>query len=109
YVADGLETEDWVEVTQRHYGFSNLNALQTTWLDWVRQGSPALDVATIAQHDRSQGSATQLASAAAPSEGAEGDVVVRAQNQGRLGDFLAKLNPLRRASPSSTAKPSVYD
>lgn len=113
YVGEGLEIEDWVAATQRHYGFSNLNALQTTWLDWVRQGSPALNVASIAQNDRSQGgtpgSATQLAGAATPGSAGGNDVVVRAQNQNRLGDFLSKLNPLRRASPSSTAKPSVYD
>jgi hypothetical protein len=42
YLADGLKREDWVAVTQQHYGFDGLGTLQNTWLDWVRQGSPKM-------------------------------------------------------------------
>lgn len=40
FVGDGLETEDWVGMLNRHYGISSLGQLQNTWLDWVAQGSP---------------------------------------------------------------------
>lgn len=42
YLADGMEREQWIEATKRHYNFNDLAALQTTWLDWVRKGSPPL-------------------------------------------------------------------
>lgn len=40
FVREGLKSEQWVEVTHRHYGFASLAALQDAWLDWVRRGSP---------------------------------------------------------------------
>lgn len=43
YLSDGMGDENWTRATQKHYGVNNLAALQTTWLGWVRQGSPALD------------------------------------------------------------------
>ena len=43
YLSDGMSDENWTRATQKHYGVNNLAALQTTWLGWVRQGSPALD------------------------------------------------------------------
>lgn len=54
YVADGLQSEQWEDVTSRHYGFANLGSLQNSWLDWVRQGSPPIatdqQVASNAPH-----------------------------------------------------------
>ncbi len=41
YVGDGLGTNNWTAATRQHYGFHSLSDLQITWLDWVRQGSPA--------------------------------------------------------------------
>ena len=35
--------ENWSRATKQHYGYDNLLALQNTWLDWVRKGSPAID------------------------------------------------------------------
>jgi hypothetical protein len=57
YLREGMETEQWVEVTTRHYGYANLAVLQNTWLDWVRRGSPALPAAAdatnlVARQDR---------------------------------------------------------
>jgi hypothetical protein len=40
FVADGLESERWIEATDKHYSFRSLAQLQNEWLDWVRQGSP---------------------------------------------------------------------
>lgn len=41
FVADGLESDDWAAVLNKHYGISSLGQMQNTWLDWVAQGSPA--------------------------------------------------------------------
>jgi hypothetical protein len=42
YVGDGMNSNNWTQATQKHYGYGSLSELQVTWLDWVRRGSPAL-------------------------------------------------------------------
>jgi hypothetical protein len=42
YVGDGMNSNNWTQATQKHYGFSSLSELQVTWLEWVRRGSPDL-------------------------------------------------------------------
>jgi hypothetical protein len=42
YVGDGMSSGDWSGATRKHYNMKNLSELQLTWLDWVRQGSPAI-------------------------------------------------------------------
>jgi hypothetical protein len=44
FVADGMGDENWSRATKKFYGFNSLAVLQNNWLDWVRQGSPAIDV-----------------------------------------------------------------
>ncbi|MEX0678875.1 MAG: hypothetical protein WD063_17500 [Pirellulales bacterium] len=45
YLSDGLRDENWTRATKAHYGFDSLRTLQDRWLAWVKQGSPALNVA----------------------------------------------------------------
>ena len=40
FLSDGLQDENWPRAIREQYGYDNLWALQNTWLDWVRQGSP---------------------------------------------------------------------
>jgi hypothetical protein len=54
FVADGLKDDNWPRVMEKHYGYRNLQTLQDTWLGWVRQGRPPLQLASNAP--------TQLAS-----------------------------------------------
>lgn len=35
----------WTAATKKHYGFANLSDLQVTWLNWVKQGRPAIQSA----------------------------------------------------------------
>ncbi len=42
YIEEGLKTKNWTATTRNRYGFTSLSNLQTTWLDWVRKGSPRL-------------------------------------------------------------------
>ena len=73
YVGDGMKWNNWTAATKKHYGYQSLSELQTTWLDWVRQGSPPLQPKSpmIAQQDQGQQSAggIQFASATATSPG----------------------------------------
>lgn len=40
FMEDGLDSGDWTAATRTHYGYGDLAKLQSTWLDWVRNGSP---------------------------------------------------------------------
>ena len=42
FLGDGLQSGNWPDAVQRHYGANDLGALQNTWLAWVSQGSPPL-------------------------------------------------------------------
>lgn len=42
FVGDGLKDDNWQRALKKHYGDQSLMALQTRWLDWVRQGSPRI-------------------------------------------------------------------
>ena len=60
YVGDGMNRNNWTAATNDHYGFRSLSELQTTWVDWVRQGSPNLEQTSIAAAPDMRGQ-TQLA------------------------------------------------
>lgn len=42
YVGEGMRTKNWTATTRKFYGFNSLSDLQLTWVEWVREGSPAL-------------------------------------------------------------------
>jgi hypothetical protein len=42
FVGEGLKTRDWPGAVRKHYGVRDLGVLQTTWLAWVKEGSPPL-------------------------------------------------------------------
>jgi hypothetical protein len=56
FVGEGMKTENWPAITKQHYGYASLQALQDQWLEWVKQGSPALPQrapGALAANDRS--------------------------------------------------------
>jgi hypothetical protein len=90
YIADGLRDENWTRATKQHYGYENLLALQNSWLDWVRKGSPALDATAdtpplVAVNAPRPG----------PSDAAQADV--------------AAPGPSAETLASADGQPSVYD
>ncbi len=94
YVKDGLEADgSWSKVTTHHYGFTNLGHLQQTWLEWVRQGSPA--PIPLAMLPRKNSSGILLAQASQELSRSSG-VTVRGQSE----DVAPR--------GSGTARPSVY-
>jgi hypothetical protein len=94
YIGEGLKSEKWSEVTDKHYGYDNLAKLQEKWLDWVKQGSPKLD----------DGKSEELLAANSPSH-TSADPLYRAQSQDRPNPRatteLAALTPQPRGSESS--------
>jgi hypothetical protein len=40
FLSDALQSGQWSAAVQRHYGISDLGALQNTWVAWVAQGFP---------------------------------------------------------------------
>jgi len=46
FLAQGLSDDNWPAAMDQFYRFDNLAGLQSTWLDWVRQGSPRLAPST---------------------------------------------------------------
>jgi hypothetical protein len=50
YIGEGMRTNNWPAATRKYYGFKDLSELQTTWVEWVRAGSPDLDGPVIASN-----------------------------------------------------------
>ena len=42
FVGDGMRQNNWTKATSDHYGYKSLSELQIAWLEWVKQGSPAI-------------------------------------------------------------------
>jgi hypothetical protein len=95
YVQAGLENEQWMEVTEQHYGFPSLAALQDAWLDWVRQGSPAPD-GYVAPPD-----AVAYLDSPASREGSGGGLIYRGQSVDPPSRGLVPVRP--RVSAGSLA------
>jgi hypothetical protein len=49
FVGTGMQDENWPAALDQHYNVDNLLTLQTTWLDWVRKGSPRIDTPAAPQ------------------------------------------------------------
>jgi hypothetical protein len=80
FLADGMQDENWPRAIEQHYSIPNLAVLQNTWLEWVRQGSPAIE-RTAPEALASAGSAASPLSPVAPlSPAPESGSVYRGQN-----------------------------
>ena len=91
FLADGMQDENWPRAIQERYGYRNLLVLQNSWMDWVRQGRPKLQLAA---------DVAQVAAREEPTTPGwrSGDTVVRGQD--------AKSKPaVRLASASVYASP----
>lgn len=91
FLGDGMSDENWPRAVRKHYGAENLWALQGTWLDWVKAGSPRNDTPStevgavlVAQNTSSDVGARSKRGAQS-----ESGVIYRAQSE----------DPPRRRSP----------
>ncbi len=92
FLADGLEDENWPRALHQRYGYPDLLTLQNSWMDWIRQGRPQLQLAA---------DAVLVASHEAP--------VIRGQDPG--GPTAEQLWPAEKGNSPLSASPSrsVYD
>ncbi len=51
YIGEGMRSNNWPATTRKYYGFKDLSELQTTWVEWVRAGSPEIDAPAIAGNE----------------------------------------------------------
>ena len=55
FLADGMEGGDWQGALNKRYGYRDLLVLQNSWMDWIRQGRPPLQLASdavlVASHE----------------------------------------------------------
>jgi hypothetical protein len=93
FLTDGLRDENWPRAVERHYGFESLYTMQTTWLDWIKQGRPRMT--PDASPD------VQLASNAQPSSNGQGQLADQAIYRGQSPD-QATRSAGTPASPKST-------
>ena len=77
FLADGMADENWPRAVRDHYGYQHLLALQTTWMDWIRSGRPAL--APAGDVLLTSSAQTPRGGVATPTRPAD-DVVVRGQD-----------------------------
>ncbi len=93
FVGAGMRGEQWPQVTKEVYGYADLAVLQSTWLDWVRKGSPPLEQPTP---ETSPDSGTQLAQADVRPR-PSGDVIFRGQS----------ADPSKPAPASGRSAPNI--
>lgn len=48
FLGDGMTDKNWPRALKAHYGYPHELAVQTAWLDWVKQGRPAITPAADA-------------------------------------------------------------
>ena len=46
FLETGIKSRNWDNAVTKHYGFSDLSDLQLTWNDWVRRGSPKIQLSS---------------------------------------------------------------
>ena len=99
YLSDGMSDENWSRATQKHYGVNDLATLQSTWLNWVRQGSPALDAT------RESGPLVAVASPQPSPERPGPSADLNSARPGPSEGEVVDAKPI----PASEDTPSVYE
>jgi hypothetical protein len=103
FMETGFKNENWPAAVREHYGYGDLATLQTTWLDWVRQGS-------VEPVPASHAGSVQLASAQQPAKQKSGQSsVISGQSEKTAGGELfpdeeqQPLRPIGRGPARVTA------
>ena len=104
FMEDGLRDNNWPRAIHERYGYRNLLTLQNSWMQWVRDGRPPLQLAADVQ-EREQGDVL-LASGSAPEPN-----VVHGQDSSNV-PAVAMREPAAQQWPAESATNkdnSVYE
>ena len=121
FMENGLEADRWTEAVREHYGHPSLAALQDSWLDWVKEGSPETEqVAPLGeeqlaadggeaiiyrgQNPEDDGSLQRTAPRPGPVEGNDRESVYEPARQARGGAIAFRPGP--ENDPGRAAGPS---
>jgi hypothetical protein len=96
FLVDGMRDENWARAVRTHYGHENLYALQSVWLDWVKQGRPRLQLETAP-------GAIAMASAETPIDHDDGDTFVPAAAPSPASDTVSVLGESTPGEPVAAA------
>lgn len=44
FVGEGMQQKNWTKSVNQHYGFKSLQELQDAWVEWVKRGSPEIEM-----------------------------------------------------------------
>ena len=72
FLGDGLQDENWPRAVSDHFGHPNLQALQNSWMDWIRADRPELQLLATAAHESVRTASLEVPAVA----------IVRGQNPG---------------------------
>jgi hypothetical protein len=99
FLDDGMRSNDWNAAIRQHYTMADLGVLQTTWLAWVRQGSPLRQPARPATGE-------SLASAGAQPWPTP-NLILRLNRDGTPRTALSPAAPPAAAVPASASNASA--
>jgi hypothetical protein len=112
FIADGLTDRNWPRAIKANYGYADLLTLQNSWLGWVKEGRPQLQLASNA---KTRGTVAQPVSAAATTvvRGQDPDSVAKSGGWVSVGAAASRPTPNRPAEQrevaAAPAGPSVYE
>ena len=125
FIADGLQDGNWPRALHQHYEYRNLVVLQSTWLDWVKQGRPPLELASNAQPTkntaivRGQDPAASLNETAEPSSSLQRNPwastaqastrTPEAKSERTLQDWPVQQGEVASVNQSPATEPSIYE
>lgn len=104
FLEDGLTDENWPRAIREQYGYKDLLVLQNSWLGWVKDGRPELQLASNAQ----QHTPVRAASASAVVRGQDPASSKLASEQ---AVSVAEQSPVTasRDVAAAPAGPSIYE
>jgi hypothetical protein len=117
FLTDGLQDENWPRAVEQHYGFHDLYALQTSWLDWVKQGRPQLApatgaIASLASHQEPVFRGQSPDNDITPIRASESGSLIVASAQGHDSVYAAMAARAKQPEPSTPSPAvthSIYD
>ncbi len=110
FIADGLTDENWPRAIKENYDYGDLLTLQNSWLAWVKEGRPQLQ---LASNVKERGVVAQPASASTVVRGQDPASTAKPGEWVSVGSSASRPTPHRpleeRQVAAAPEGPSVYE